>query len=39
VKRRALIVYFDDKTSGPLIGPPYDNEHYRSFLTSNLGGR
>lgn len=39
MKRRALIIYCDDTASGELSGPPFDNEHYRSFLTSNLGGR
>ncbi len=39
MKRRALIIYCDDTESGKLSGPPFDNQHYRSFLTSNLGGR
>ena len=38
MKRRALIIYCDNTSSGELTGPPCDNEHYRSFLTSNLGG-
>lgn len=37
--RRALIIYCDNTESGELSGPPFDNEHYRNFLTSNLGGR
>lgn len=39
MKRRALIIYCDDTSSGELTGPPFDNDHYRSFLTNNLGGR
>lgn len=39
MKRRALIIYCDDTSSGELTGPPFDNGHYRSFLTNNLGGR
>lgn len=38
MKRRALIIYCNDTISGELTGPLFDNEHYRSFLTSNLGG-
>jgi hypothetical protein len=38
MKRRALIIYCDNTSSGELTGPPFDNVHYRSFLTSNLGG-
>ncbi|MCZ2247171.1 MAG: caspase family protein [Bacteroidia bacterium] len=38
MKRRALIIYCDDTESGDLTGPPYDNENFRNFLTSNLGG-
>lgn len=36
--RRALIIYCNDTYSGALPGPEQDNENYRSFLTSYLGG-
>jgi hypothetical protein len=39
MKRRALIIYCDNTASGELTGPPFDNELYRSFLKSNLGGK
>jgi hypothetical protein len=39
MKRRALIIYCDNTASGELTGPPFDNELYRGFLMSNLGGR
>ena len=38
MKRRALIIYCDNTPSDPLVGPPYDNKHYRAFLQSKLGG-
>jgi hypothetical protein len=38
MKRRAIIIYCDHTVSGELYGPPFDNENYRSFLISNLGG-
>ena len=36
--RRALIIYCNNTQSGPLPGPAKDNENYRRFLTSLLGG-
>lgn len=39
MRRRALIIYCDDTSSGELPGPQFDNENYRNFLTSNLGGK
>lgn len=38
MKRRALIIYCDNTPSGALVGPSYDNMHYRAFLQSKLGG-
>ena len=36
--RRALIIYCDRTHSGNLTGPSHDNENFRNFLTSNIGG-
>ncbi len=36
--RRALILFCTDTESGHLNGPEYDNENFKDFLTSNLGG-
>lgn len=36
--RRALIIYCNDTESGKLKGPPHDNQNFRDYLTSNLGG-
>lgn len=36
--RKALIIYCDNTTSGPLHGPGKDNQHFRNFLMSNAGG-
>lgn len=38
MKRRALIIYCDNTESGKLHGPIKDEENYRNFLTSSLGG-
>ena len=38
MERRALIIYCDNTSSGPLPGPSKDNENFVSFLQSNLGG-
>lgn len=36
--RRALIIYCDNTSSGELTGPSKDNEIYRDYLQSSLGG-
>ncbi len=38
MKRRALIIYCNDTSSGPLKGPKEDRNNYLKFLTSPLGG-
>jgi Caspase domain len=38
VKRRSLIIYCNDTISGELVGPLHDNENYRDFMLSKLGG-
>lgn len=38
MERRALIIYCDKTASGALNGPDVDNENYRGYLRSNLGG-
>lgn len=38
MKRRALIIYCNDTESGELDGPLQDNENFRNYLTSSLGG-
>lgn len=38
MKRRALIIYCDNTESGELPGPPHDNNNFRDFLLSHLGG-
>jgi hypothetical protein len=38
MKRRALIVYCNDTSSGVLPGPEADNANLRQHLISNLGG-
>lgn len=38
MKRRALIVYCDNTSSGELNGPVYDNANFIDYLTSYSGG-
>jgi len=38
MKRRAVIFYCDNTRSGKLTGAMRDNQNYRSFLMSSLGG-
>lgn len=38
MKRRALIIYCGNTSSGQLNGPPWDNENIRDLLVSKLGG-
>lgn len=38
MKRRALIIYCDDTESGKLEGPSKDNDNFREYLTTSLGG-
>lgn len=39
MKRKALIIYCDNTGSGKLPGPIFDNQNFRNFLTSKLGGQ
>lgn len=36
--RRALIIYCNNTRSGKLAGPSQDNQNFREYLTSSLGG-